>query len=93
MDVITYTDARNTLKDVMDRAINDRENVVITRRHGEAAVLMSLDEFNAIQETLHLLSSPRNAARLLASVARLDAGQGDEHDLLPVHESAETPMP
>ena len=82
MDVITYTDARGSLKDVMDRAIHDREPVVITRRRGEAAVLISLEEYNSIQETLHLLRSPRNAQRLMDSIARLEAGEGEEHDLV-----------
>lgn len=82
MDVITYTDARASLKDVMDRAIHDREPVVITRRRGEAAVMISLEDYNSIQETLYLLRSPRNAERLRASIAELRAGQGVERDLI-----------
>lgn len=82
MDVITYTDARNSLKDVMDRAIHDRDPVIITRRKGEAAVLMSLEDYNSIAETLHLLRSPANARRLMESIARLEAGEGEVHDLI-----------
>ena len=58
MDVVTYTDARASLKDVMDRVIYDHIEVVVTRKKREAVVMISLDEYNAIQETLHLQKSP-----------------------------------
>jgi len=82
MDVITYTDARANLKDVMDRVIQDRSEVIVTRRKGESVVVVSLDEWNAIAETLHLLQSPQNATRLRRSIAQLDAGKGTERHLL-----------
>lgn len=82
MDVITYTDARANLKDVMDRVIQDRSEVIVTRRKGESVVVVSLDEWNAISETLHLLQSPENAARLRRSIAQLDAGKGTERQLI-----------
>ncbi|REC57918.1 type II toxin-antitoxin system prevent-host-death family antitoxin [Rhodosalinus sediminis] len=81
MDVVTYTDARASLKDVMDRIIHDRVEVVVTRKNREAVVMISLDEYNAIQETLHLLKSPENARRLRTSIAQLDAGEGAERDI------------
>lgn len=81
MNVITYTDAREELKSVMDRAIHDREPVVITRKNREAAVLISLDEYNAMVETLHLLRSPENARRLRRSIDQLEAGKGTERDV------------
>jgi antitoxin YefM len=81
MDVITYTDARSSLKDVMDRVIHDRVEVVVTRKKREAVVMISLDEFNSIQETLHLQKSPENARRLQASIAQLNAGEGTERDI------------
>jgi antitoxin YefM len=83
MDVISYTDARASLKDVMDRVIHDRVEVVVTRKKREAVVVISLDEYNAIQETLHLQKSPENARRLQAAITQLTAGNGVEHDLLP----------
>ncbi len=83
MDVMTYTDARASLKDVMDRVIHDRVEVVVTRKKREAVVMISLDEYNAIQETLHLQKSPENARRLHASIAELDAGKGTERDIEP----------
>jgi len=81
MDVMTYTDARASLKDVMDRVIHDRVEVVVTRKKREAVVIMSLDEYNSIQETLHLQKSPENARRLQASIAQLNAGKGTERDV------------
>lgn len=81
MDVITYTDARASLKEVMDRVIHDRVEVVVTRKKREAVVMISLDEYNAIQETLHLQKSPENARRLQSAIRQLDAGQGSERDL------------
>lgn len=81
MNIVTYTDARKHLKSVMDSAIHDKEETVITRAGREAVVVVGKDEWDAIQETLHLLSSPANAARLRESIAQLDAGQGAERDL------------
>jgi antitoxin YefM len=81
MDVISFSDARAQLKAVMDRAINDRAEVVVTRRKGEAVVVVSLESWNAINETLHLISSPRNVSRLRSAIAKLDAGEGSEHEL------------
>ena len=81
MDVITYTDARASLKDVMDRVIHDHVEVVVTRKKREAVVMISLDEYNSIQETLHLQKSPENARRLQSSIAQLNAGKGTERDL------------
>ena len=81
MDVITYTDARASLKDVMDRVIHDSVDVVVTRKKREAVVMMSLDEYNAIQETLHLQKSPKNAQRLQSSIAQLDAGKGTKREI------------
>ena len=64
----------------MDRVIHDRVEVVVTRKKREAVVMISLDEYNAIQETLHLQKSPENARRLQTSIAQLNAGQGTERD-------------
>jgi len=82
MDVLTYSDTRATLKDVMDRVVEDRTPVVVTRRRGESVVMVSLADWNAMEETLHLLSSPKNAERLREGMAELDAGGGAEHELI-----------
>ncbi|MDJ0931876.1 type II toxin-antitoxin system prevent-host-death family antitoxin [Breoghania sp.] len=79
---MSYSDARAHLKQVMDQAINDRQEVIVTRKQGEAVVVVSLDEWNAISETLHLLSTPNNASRLRAAITELDADGGREHELI-----------
>ena len=81
MDVVTYSDARANLSGVMDRVIQDRTHVVITRQKAEPVVMVSLSEWNAIEETMHLLSTPANAERLRASIQQLDAGKGREREL------------
>ncbi|MEO6112838.1 MAG: type II toxin-antitoxin system prevent-host-death family antitoxin [Sphingomicrobium sp.] len=82
MDVFSYSDARANLKDVMDRVIEDRTHVVVTRQKAEAVVMVSLSEWNAIEETMHLLSSPKNAERLRASIQQMEAGKGKERKLV-----------
>jgi antitoxin YefM len=82
-NVMTFRDVRASLKDVMDRVIHDRVEVVVARKTREAVVIMSLDEYNAIQETLYLQKSPENERRLRASIAQLDAGEGAEYDIDP----------
>lgn len=80
MDVMTYSDTRANLKEVMERVVDDRTPVVVTRQKAEAVVMVSLSDWHAMEETLHLLSSPTNAARLRASIEQLDAGRGTERD-------------
>jgi antitoxin YefM len=82
LDVITYSDARANLKDVMDRVVEDRTQVVVTRQRGEAVVMLSLSDWNAVEETLHLVSTPANARRLRESIAQLDADDGTERELI-----------
>jgi antitoxin YefM len=81
MNVLTYSDARANLKDVMDRVVEDRTQVVITRQKAEAVVMVSLEDWNAMEETMHLLSTPTNAERLRSSIRQLDAGKGSEREL------------
>lgn len=82
MDVLTYTDARANLKGVMDRVVSDKTHVVVTRQKSESVVLMALSDWNAIEETLHLLGSRANAERLRQSIQALDAAQGEERELV-----------
>ena len=81
MDVLTYSDTRANLKEVMERVVADRTPVVITRQKAEAVVMVSLADWNAMEETLHLLSSPTNAERLRQSIRELDTGAGAERTL------------
>jgi len=82
MDVLTYSDTRARLKEVMDRVVEDRAPVVVTRKRGESVVMVSLADWNAMEETLHLISSPANAQRLAAAIGQLEAGAGSEHELI-----------
>lgn len=75
MEAITYTEARNNLARTMDKVNDDHAPVIITRQNGRAVVMMSLEDFQAWQETDYLLRSPVNARRLLESVAQDRAGQ------------------
>ena len=81
MDAITYTAARANLADTMNRVCDDHEPIIITRNSQQAVVMMSLDDFKALEETSYLLRSPKNARRLLESIASLEAGQGKERKL------------
>lgn len=81
MDAITYTAARANLADTMDRVCEDHEPIIITRNSQQAVVMMSLDDFNALEETSYLLRSPKNARRLLESIASLESGRGKERKL------------
>lgn len=71
----TYSQAREQLKTLMDRAVDDREIVVVRRRSGDAVALIAADELQSLMETAHLLRSPKNAERLLAALARARAGE------------------
>ncbi len=81
MDAISYTDARKNLAKTMDRVNEDHAPVIITRQNGSAAVLMSLEDFNAFEETAYLMRSPVNASRLAKAVADVAKGNITEHTL------------
>jgi antitoxin YefM len=82
MDAITYTHAREHLAATMDRVCNDNAPIIITRQKAQAVVMMSLDEYNAIEETAYLLRNPANAARLRASLDAARGGDRQEHGLI-----------
>ena len=82
MQVFTYTDARNNLKSVLDKVIDDADVAVITRKEGQHAVVMGQDYYNSLMETLHLMSSPSNAAHFAKSIAELRASKAIERELL-----------
>ena len=81
MDVITYTAARNRLTQLLEKVTDDGAPVLITRQRGKPAVLMSLEEYESLDETAHLLRSPKNAARLKDALLELNAGKGVRHAL------------
>jgi antitoxin YefM len=82
MTVVNYTEARNNFKSILDTVVNDADYTIINRRDSDDAVVMSLDYFNAMQETLHLLKSPANVVHLEKSIAQYRAGKVKSHELL-----------
>ena len=82
MQAISYSEARENLKSVIDKVIADSAPIAITRQRGEGAVLISQSDWASIEETLYLLRSPKNAEQLLESIAELNAGNGVERELI-----------
>ena len=82
MQVISYTDARNSLKAVIDQVIEDQAPTLIHRREGGNAVILSEQAYSSIQETLYLLSSPANARALMRSVEQAKAGKAKRRQLI-----------
>ena len=80
MNAVSYSEARENLKSMIDKVVADRAPLAITRQRGEGAVLISASEWASIEETLYLLRSPVNATRLLESIAELEAGGGEVRD-------------
>ena len=82
MRVFNFSEARNNLKRVIDQVVNDADYAVISRRDDADAVVMSLDTFNSLMETVHLLKSPANAAHLARSIEQLHKGKTKARDLV-----------
>jgi antitoxin YefM len=82
MNILTFSQARAGLKTVMDDVCKDHSPTVITRVNGEHVVILSLSDFNSIEETMHLLSSAKNAGRLMESIAQLRAGRARSRELI-----------
>ena len=80
MDALTYTAARQNLAKTMDKVCNDHAPVIVTRKSSNSVVIMSLEDYEALEETAYLLRSPKNTRRLIESVAQLENGQGVEKD-------------
>ncbi|MFT4100875.1 MAG: type II toxin-antitoxin system prevent-host-death family antitoxin [Burkholderiaceae bacterium] len=82
MDAISYSSARAKLADTMDRVCNDHEPLIITRSGQQSVVMLSLEDFNALEETAYLLRSPSNVKRLLAAIEQLSGDRGVERGLI-----------
>ena len=76
MTAISYTAARENLASTMDKVCEDHAPVLITRNRDQAVVMMSLADYEALEETAYLLKSPKNAKRILSAISQLDAGKG-----------------
>ena len=82
MKIITYSEARSSLKTVLDTVHEDADVAIISRRDGADAVVMSLDHYQSIMETMHLLATPANAAHLAKSIAQHKAGKAARRELV-----------
>ena len=82
MDAITYTEARENLAQTIQRVCRDHDPVIITRKREDSVVMMSLEDYESLTETAYLLKSPKNARRLLAAIAELEEGKGQQRTLV-----------
>ena len=76
MTAISYTAARENLASTMDKVCDDHAPIIITRNRDQAVVMMSLADYEALEETAYLLKNPKNAKRIMSAIAQLDAGKG-----------------
>ena len=81
MDSISYTSARSNLAKTMEQVCSDHAPVAITRKGQGAVVLISMDDYMALEETAYLLRSPKNTRRLIEAIAELEDGNGIEREL------------
>lgn len=81
MNALTYSQARQNLAKTMDKVCDDHAPIIITRKNQRSVVMMSLEDYQALEETAYLLRIPRNARRLLESIAQLESGAGTEREL------------
>jgi antitoxin YefM len=82
MKAITYTAARQNLAKTMEEVCKDHAPVIVTRKKNDSVVIMSLEDYAALEETAYLLRSPKNIRRLIESIAQLEDGKGTERELI-----------
>lgn len=82
MDAITYTQARKNFTETMNKVCDDHTPIIITRQNERPVVMISLDDYNAIEETLYLLRNPQNAARLSKALIEIQEKKYSRHDLM-----------
>ncbi len=81
MKALSYTALRRTLAKTMERVCNDHEPIIITRKSEGAVVMLSLEDYESLEETTYLLRSPQNLKRLVESISQLEQGKGLEQAL------------
>ena len=81
MRTITYTAARQNLAKTMEKVCKDHAPIIVTRKSTDSVVIMSLEDYEALEETAYLLRSPKNTRRLIESIAQLERGEGIEREL------------
>ena len=89
MRIINFSDARNSLRTVIDQVVEDADVTVISRRDAPDAVVMSFDYYSSLMETVHLLSSPANAAHLAKSIAQARSGEAQAREVIDIPEVGE----
>jgi len=82
MDTLTYSTFRRQLAHTLDKVNDDHTPIIITRQNGKAAVVMSLEDFRAYEETAYLMASPKNMMRLNQAIADIESGKTTQHDLI-----------
>lgn len=82
MNSITYSSVRSKLAETMEKVCDDHAPVIITRKAAKPVVMMSLDDYQALEETAYLLRSPKNVRRLVESISELETGKAAERELL-----------
>ncbi len=82
MQVFSLTEARNNIKELFETVYNNKEEVVIHRKGRESVVVIPLEEYNSLKESIYLLSSPANKKHLLDSLKELREGKGISKDLI-----------
>lgn len=81
MEAIPYSTLRSNLASEMDRVVDDHAPIIVTRKSRASVVMISLDDYEALEETSYLLRAPKNARRLLESIVELESGAGSEREL------------
>jgi antitoxin YefM len=82
MEAINYTVARQTLAQRMDQVCDDHTPIIVTRQNNRSVVMLSLEDYQALEETAYLLRSPQNTKRLMESILELESGRGTERGLI-----------
>lgn len=82
MEAINYTVLRQTLAQKMDQVCDDHTPIIVTRQNNRSVVMLSLEDYQALEETAYLLHSPKNAKRLMESILELESGRGTERGLI-----------
>jgi antitoxin YefM len=82
MNAVNYSDLRRNLKTYLDRVYDDHETIIVARRDNENVVMISIDEYNSLMETAHLLSTEANAVHLAESIRQAREGDTASHSLI-----------
>jgi antitoxin YefM len=84
MEIINYSLFRSQLASTLDKVNNNHEPIIITRQKSKPSVVMSLEDFQAYEETAYLMSSPKNAERLNQAISEIKAGKATQHKIIKV---------